>query len=149
APTGIALNIAETARSGASHAVRNTDVMDDTRQLSRAPTLIDAQSRDEVGPRLAEIGVVAGEADVGAAAAEAVRAGALRGDGRREAAAEGRGVGQQIGLVEALLVRREQVRPAFAAAEEGEERVRLTSGDSGPLHVGAVDVGAGAGVVEA
>ena len=76
-------------------------------------------------------------------------ASALRGDRRREAAAERRGVGQQVRLVVALLIGREDVRPAFAAAEEREEPRRLTSRDARPLQIGEIDVGAGAGRVEA
>ena len=59
---------------------------------------------------------------------------------RREAAAERRGVGDQVWLVEALPVGGGEVGPVVAAADEREERLRLTSGDAGPGHVGGVDV---------
>ena len=73
---------------------------------------------------------------------------ALSRDRRREAAAERSRVSEQVRLVEALLVGGEEVRPARAAAREGVERVRLTSGDAGPGHVSAVDVGRVPGRVE-
>ena len=81
-----------------------------------------------------------------------VIAGLSSDDRGREAAAERSGVGQHVGLVEALAVGREEVRPAETAAREREERVDLTSGQAGPGDVGAVEAAvrtAAAGVVEA
>src|SRR5208283_2500654 len=105
----------------------NVHVMDNARHLGLAPTLPDVQRADDVGPTLAAerdaARVGAGQrSEVGAArtrqlrafAREAVRARALRRDGGREAAAERSGVGHQDRLVEALLVRREEVRPVVA-----------------------------------
>src|SRR6202044_1863944 len=88
------------------------------------------------------VAITAGE--VGAAAGGAVGALALRGEGRREAAAERGGVGEQDWLVEALLVRREEVVPVVAAADERVERLRLTSRDASPGHIARVDVSEGA-----
>src|SRR6202044_1418710 len=87
---------------------------------------------------------------VGAAAGGAGGALALCSEGRRKAAAERGGVGKQDWLVEALLVRREEVVPVVAAADEGVERLRLTGRDARPGHIARVDVGEGAvGAVQA
>ena len=60
-----------------------------------------------------------------------------------KAATERRCIGEQDRLVEALLVGREEVVPVVAAADEGIERLRLTSGDARPGHIARVDVGSG------
>src|SRR6202034_340247 len=85
-----------------------------------------------------------GAVQVGAAAGGAVCALALRSEGRCEAAAERGGVGKQNWLVEALLVRREEVVPVVATADERVERLRLTSRDASPGHIARVDVSEGA-----
>ena len=71
-------------------------------------------------------------------------------EGRREAAAERGGVGEQVRFVKALLIRREEVVPVVAAADERVERLRLTSRDARPGHIASVDIGEGAvGTVKA
>ena len=120
--------------------------MSDARYLSRPPTLNDLQVGDEIWNALSvernsrcpgerPLKLKAADAvQVRAAAAGAVAAIALRGDRGGEAAAERSGVGQQVGLVEALLVGREEVIPARAAAGERIERRRLPTAVM-PAHV--------------
>ena len=123
--------------------------MDHARDLGLAPALLDVQGADEVRPFLAAVvmrGRAAVDADIAvrrirAAAGAAVGALALRCDRRREAAAERGGIGQQVRLVEALLVGRGEVRPVVAAAGERIERLRLTGGDARPGQVASVEVG--------
>ena len=123
---------------------RHVDLVQHARELRRSPALRDLQVRDDVGDALAVVDEVRSLVDAAeavdaadvvhlrAAAAAAVAAGALDRDARGEAAAERGGVGQQVRLVEALLVGGEEVRPARSAARERVERRRLTSGDARP-----------------
>jgi hypothetical protein len=115
--------------------------MRDARNLRRTPALIEAEIADDIRRGHAEVRRI--EIDVGAWAAGADSHRALRGDRRREAAAEGRGIGEHQRLVEALLVGRVNVVPTFAAAEERKERRRFTSRDPRPLDVTQVHIGLG------
>src|SRR5580698_4203020 len=173
APTDLALARGAASRAGGytgsdSAGVRaevavipDVDIVDHAGDLRLAPSLLDMQRADDVGPTLTAIGrgtrntarkgpgaqvirVTSGADQVGAAAGGAVRALALRSEGRREAAAERGGIGKQDWLVKALLVRREEVVPVVAAADERIERLRLTSGDASPGHIACVDVSEGA-----
>ena len=126
--------------------------MKDAGDLSLAPALLDVQGADEVGPFLTAEGDQrraqaadrtesrAAEIRAVARSAALVLAWILRRDRRREAAAEGCGVGKQVRLVEALAVGRDEVRPVVAAAGEREERLRLTGGDARPGQIAGVEV---------
>src|SRR3984957_10389602 len=96
------------------------DFVSSARNLDRAPGLVEAKVADDVRSLHAEVLGVDIRIVAGAGGAERSRAD--RGDRRREAAAERRGISELQRLIEALLVRRINVVPAFAAAEEGEER---------------------------
>ena len=138
--------------------VDHVDVVQHARHLGLAPALLHMQGADDVRPALAAEDDVAGieaarvaaarASHLSAAARAAIRARALGGDRRREAAAERGGVGDQVRLVEALLIGGEEVRPVVAAAGERVERLRLTGGDAGPGQVAGVEVSQVTGVVE-
>ena len=140
---------------------RRADVMRNRRDLRRSPSLVHAQSADNVGnaqaalrrrTEVARVGAAVGNDQTSSITAQGVQRGAFQRNRRREAAAERSGVGQHVGLVVALAVGREEVRPGKTAAREREEGVDLTSGQAGPSDVSAVETAVRttrAGVVEA
>src|SRR6202021_548484 len=91
------------------------DFVSSARNLDRAPSLVEAKVADDVRSLHAEVLGVDIRIVAGAGGAERSRAD--RGDRRREAAAERRGVSELQRLIEARRARRKNFVPAFRADE--------------------------------